>query len=182
MSELRQYHPILRVFQIRQSSKGWIFIGDTPKDFAILHSETNMKQVFRPKVKVSLPKSYHSADTSKSKFLVFKGVSNNITINDFQELLDFNKIFHAEAERMKSKGTGQDLPFIKKSDDPTQRGTTFGGTSMPENRHNFQAGGVLRQHPRGFRHKALNCTKKEKCVVCGEAHSHKNCPNKGKKA
>ena len=27
-------------------------------------------------------------------------------------------------------------------------------------------------------HKALNCTKKEKCVVCGEAHSHKNCPNK----
>ena len=29
MSELRQYHPSLRVFQIRQSSKGWIFIGDT---------------------------------------------------------------------------------------------------------------------------------------------------------
>ena len=29
-----------------------------------------------------------------------------------------------------------------------------------------------------FGHKALNCAKKEKCVVCGEAHSHKNCPNK----
>ena len=56
MSELRQYHPSLRVFQIRQSSKGWIFIGDTPKDFAILQSETKMKQVFGPKVKVSLPK------------------------------------------------------------------------------------------------------------------------------
>ena len=36
MSELRQYHPSLRVFQIRQFSKGWIFIGDIPKDFAIL--------------------------------------------------------------------------------------------------------------------------------------------------
>ena len=98
MSELRQYHPSLRVFQIRQSSKGWIFIGDTPKDFAILQSETKMKQVFGPKVKVSLPKSYHSADASKTKSLIFKGVSHNITIKDFQELLDFNKISHAEAE------------------------------------------------------------------------------------
>ena len=60
-----------------------------------------MKQVFVPKVKVSLPKSYHSANASKSKFLVFKGVSNNITIKYFQELLDLNKISHAEAERMK---------------------------------------------------------------------------------
>ena len=65
ISELRQYHPSLRVFQIRQSSKGWIFIGD--KDFAILQSETKMKQVPGPKVKMSLPKSYHSADASKSK-------------------------------------------------------------------------------------------------------------------
>ena len=46
MSELRQYHPSLRVFQIRQSEKGWIFIGDTPKDFAILQSETKMNKVF----------------------------------------------------------------------------------------------------------------------------------------
>ena len=59
-----------------------------------------MKQVFRLNVKVSLPKSDHSADASKSKFLAFKGVSNNITIKDFQELLDFNKISHAEAECM----------------------------------------------------------------------------------
>ena len=33
----------------------------------------------------------------------------------------------------------------------------------------------------GFGHKAPNCTKKQKCVVCGEAHSQKNCPNKNKK-
>ena len=32
----------------------------------------------------------------------------------------------------------------------------------------------------GFGHKAPNCTKNEKYVVCGEAHSHKNCPNKEK--
>ena len=70
---------------------------------------------------MSLPKSYHSADASKSKFLVFKRVSINITIKDFKELLDFNKINHAEVERMKSKRTGKDLPFIKiKSNDPKQ--------------------------------------------------------------
>ena len=101
MNELRQYHPSLRVFQIKQSQKGWIFIGDTPKDFAILQSETKVKQVFVPKVKVSLPKSY-SVDASKSKFLVFKGVSINIIIDEFKEVLDFSKITHAEAERMKS--------------------------------------------------------------------------------
>ena len=74
---------------------------DTLKDFAILQSEPKMQQVFGKNVKVSLPKSYHSADAKKDKVLVFEGVSNNITLNDFKELLDFNKITHAKAERMK---------------------------------------------------------------------------------
>ena len=96
-----------------------------------------MKQVFGPKVKVSLPKSYHSADASKSKILIFKGVSNNITIKDFQELLDFNKISHAEAESMKSKRTGKDLPFIKiKSDNRKQAEALLSGG------HNFHGRGV----------------------------------------
>ena len=33
-----------------------------------------MQQVVGPKVKVSLPKSYHSADASISKFLVFNPI------------------------------------------------------------------------------------------------------------
>ena len=169
MSELRQYHPSLRVFQIRQSSKGWVFIGDTPKDFAILQSETKMKQVFGPKVKVSLPKSYHSANASKSKILIFKGVSNNITIKDFQELLDFNKISHAEAERMKSKRT-----FIKiKSDDPKQAEALPSGGLLSQKTgiifrvEEFKTTPSILQcfKCQGFGHKALNCTKKEKCVV-----------------
>ena len=68
MRELRQYHPSLRVLQIKQTKNGWIFIGDTPKDFSILQSEAKVKQVFGPKVKVSLPRSYHSADASKVNF------------------------------------------------------------------------------------------------------------------
>ena len=49
MSELRQYHPNFRVLQIKQTKKGWIFTGDTPKDFAILQSEPKMQQVFKKK-------------------------------------------------------------------------------------------------------------------------------------
>ena len=191
MSELRQYHPSLSVFQIKQSQKGWIFIGDTPKDFAILQSETKMKQVFGPKVKVSLPKSYHSADASKSKFLVFKGESINITVDEFKELLDFSKIAHAEAERMKSKRTGKNLSFIKiKSDDPKQAEALISGgfvcqkTGIIFRVEEFKTTPSILQcyKCQGFGHKAQNCTKNQKCVVCGGAHSHKNCPNKEKRS
>ena len=113
MSELRQHHPNLRVLQIKLTKNAWIFKGDTPKDFAILRSEPKMQQFLGKKVKMSLLKSYHSADAKKKKVLVFEGVSNNITLEDFKELLDFNKITHAEAERMKSKRTGRDLTFYK---------------------------------------------------------------------
>ena len=142
MSELRQYHPNLRFLQIKQTKNGWIFIGDTPKNFAILQSEPKMQQVFRKKVKMSIPKSYHSADAEK--VLVFKGVPKNITLEDFKELLDFNKIIHAEAERMKSKRTGRDLPFIKINCDDQKQAEALisGGTNMPENRHNFQGRGI----------------------------------------
>ena len=93
---------------------------------------------------MSLPKSYHSAYAKKDKILVFKGVSNNITPEDFKQLLDFNKITHGETERMKSKRTGRDLPFIKvKCDNLNQAETLIlVGTNMPENMHNFQGRGT----------------------------------------
>ena len=77
---------------------------------------------------MSLPMSYHSADARKDKILVFKGVSNYILLEDFKQLLDFNKITHAEAERMKSKRTGRDLPFITiKCDNPKQAEAIMSG-------------------------------------------------------
>ena len=84
MSELRYYHPSLRVFRIKQTQNDWIFIEDTPKDVAILQSEAKMQQVFGKNVKVSLLKLYHSAEATKGKVLVIKGVSNNIKIEDFK--------------------------------------------------------------------------------------------------
>ena len=190
MSELRQYHPNLRVLQIKQTKNGWIFIGDTPEDFAILQSKPKMQKVFEKKVEMSLPKSYHSADAKQDKILVFKGVSNNISLEDFKQLLDFNKITHAEAERMKSKSTGRDLPFIKvKCDNPKQAEALISGglicqkTGIIFKVEEFRIRPSIQQcfKCQGFWHKAQNCTKKQKCVVCGEAHSHKDCPNKNKK-
>ena len=49
-------------------------MGDTPKEFAILQNERKIQQVFRKNVKVSLPKSYHSADTSKGEALAFNPI------------------------------------------------------------------------------------------------------------
>ena len=99
---------------------------------------------------------------------------------------------------MKSKRSGRDLLFIKiKCDNPKQAeallsgggGGGSGGTHMPENIHNqfwveeFRTTLSIQQcfKCQGFGHKASNCTKNQKCVVCGEAHSHKNCPNKEKR-
>ena len=82
-----------------------------------------MQQVFGKNVKVSLPESYHSADVIKGNIL-----QNDIKIEDFKELLDFNKITHAEAEKMKSKTSGRDLPFIKiKCDNPKQAEALISG-------------------------------------------------------
>ena len=142
-----------------------------------------MKQVFGPKVKVSLPKSYHSAKASKSKFLVFEGVSVNITIKDFKELLDFNKINHVKTERMKYKRTDKDLPFIKiKNDNPKKAEALISGglvcqkTGIIFRVEEFKTTPSILQcfKCQGFGHKTPNCVKNEKCVVCGEAHSHKN--------
>ena len=168
MSELRQYHPSFRVFQLKQSQNDWIFIGDTPKDFAILQSEPKMQQVFGKNVKLSLPESYHSADATKGNILVFMGVSTNLTIDDFKELLEFNNITHAEAERTRRSFRGG---FICQK------------TGIIFKAEEFRTTPSILQclKCQGFGHKVPNCNKKPKCVVCGESHSYKNCPNKDKR-
>ena len=110
--------------------------------------------------------------------MVFKGVSNNITLEDFKELLDFNKITHAEAERMKSKRTGRDLdlPFIKiKCEDQKQAEALISGglicqkTGIIFKVEEFRITPSIQQcfKCQGFGHKAQNCTKNRNvlCVV-----------------
>ena len=82
------------------------------------------------------------------------------------------------------------MPFIKiKSDEPKQAEALLSGGLVCQKTviifrvEEFKTTPSILQcfKCQRFGHKALNCTKKEKCVVCGEAHSHKNCPNKEKR-
>ena len=159
----------------RQKNR-WIFIEDTLKHFAIRQSEPKMQQVFGEEVKVSLPQSYHSADAKKEMVLVFKGVSSNVTLEEFKELLDFNKITNAEAERMKSKRTGRDLPFLKITcDNPKQAEALISGGSICQKTgiifkvEEFRITPSIQQcfKCQGFGDKALNRTKNRHvlCVV-----------------
>ena len=90
---------------------------------------------------------------------------------------------------MKSKRTCKDLPFIKiKSDDSKQAEALISGglvcqkTGIIFRVEEFKTTSSILQcfKCQGFGHKAPNCTKNERYVVCGEADSHKNCPNKKK--
>ena len=87
---------------------------------------------------------------------------------------------------MKSKRTGKDLPFIKiKSYAPKQtealisRGFVCQKTSIIFRVEEFKTTPSILQcyKCQGFGHKAHNCTKNQKGVVCGGSHSHKNCQN-----
>ena len=184
MSELRQYHPSLRVFQIRQSSKGWIFIGDTPKDFAILQSETKMKQVFGPKV-ISLCRRI-----IKKKFNILREYHTTSPLKIFKNCLILTKYPMPRLNEWNKKEQVKTCHFIKiKSDDPKQAEALISGglicqkTGIIFKVEEFRITPSFQQcfKCQDFGHKAQNCTKKQRCVVCGETHSHKDCPNRNKK-
>ena len=90
---------------------------------------------------------------------------------------------------MTSKRSGRDLPFIKiECNDPKQAETLISGrficqkTGISFKVEGFRTTSLI-QHCckcQGFGHKAPNCTKKPKCVVCGEAYSHKTALTKKK--
>ena len=148
-----------------------------------------MQQVFGKKLKCHFPSHETLQRQKKEKVLVIKGVSNNITLEDFKQLLDFNKITHAKTERIKSKRTGRDLPIIKIKYDDRKRAEALisGGlicqkTGIIFKVEEFSITPLMQQcfKCQGFGQKAKNCTKNRN-VLCGEVHSHKKCPNKDKK-
>ena len=74
MSEFRQFHPSLRVSKVQElKNNGFVVIGDTPRDVAILQSDNKMKACLRQNISASLPKAYQTAKTA-SKTLVVKGM------------------------------------------------------------------------------------------------------------
>ena len=95
MSELKQFHPNIKVSKVlERKSNSFLIIGDTPRDIGILQSESKMKACLGQKVKISLPKAYQTAKPKKS--LVVKGVSAEVTEQEFKEFPDLNKINYAK--------------------------------------------------------------------------------------
>ena len=92
MSELRQFHPSLRVSKVQEPKNDrFLVTGDTPRDIAILQNDNKMKACLGQNVSASLPKAYQTAKTA-SKTLVVKGVPTEVSEKDFKEFLDLNNL------------------------------------------------------------------------------------------
>ena len=110
MSELKQFQfKVSKVLEKKNNS--FLIIRDTPRDVAILQSETKMKACLGQNVKISLPKAYQSSQPTK--VLVIKGVPAEVSEQEFKEFLDLNKINYAKAERLISKKDGRALEIFK---------------------------------------------------------------------
>ena len=144
-----------------------------------------MKAALGKNVRISLPKAYQISQ-NQNKCLSVKGVPTDRTETDFKEFLDLNKISYAKAERLKSKKDGRVLPIFQlELSDPAKPRLYFLKilcvmlldlcTKWKNFTSLFRFGSALTQC---FRHLAQNCKSKQKCVICSENHSHKECPRK----
>ena len=187
MCELRLYHPSLKVSQIKELPKGdFLVIGDSMQDVFILQSETKMKAALGKSVKVSLPKAFQTNKT-KTKSLAIKGVPTDITDKEFLEFLDLNKINYPKAECLKSRKDSRVLPIFKvEINDPTEaealisQNLACNVTDIVYKVEEFRQPVSVTQcfNCQSFGHSAKNCMSKQKCLICGESHSHKGCLNK----
>ena len=140
-------------------------------------------------LKISLPKSYQNKE--KSKTLVVKGVPTEFTNEEFKQVLDHNIIKHAKAERMKNRRDSRMLQMfqIELSDPAEAEAIISNKITCPQTGiifkvEEFCAPILVKQcyNCQNFGHSAKNFKAKIKCVICGEGHSHKGCPNREKKA
>ena len=154
----------------------------------ILQSESKMKACLGKNLKISLPRAYQNH--TKSKTLVVKGVPTEFTDEEFKQVLDHNKINHAKAERMQSKRDGTKLQMfqLELSDSAEAEALISSNLTCPQTGiifkvEEFRAPISVQQcyNCQHFGHSAKNCQAKTKCVICGEGHSHKGCPNREKK-
>ena len=112
MNELSQYHLKLRVYRVKDlSNKGFLIIRTTPGDILTLQRKRKMKACLGQNVKITLAKAYQLKE--KSSTLVVKGVPTAFTDDQFKQILDYNKIQHAKAERMKRRRDGRSLQMFK---------------------------------------------------------------------
>ena len=187
LGELRQFHPGLKVSQIKELPKGdFLLIGDSMQDVIILQNESKMKAALGQNVKVSLPKAFQ-INKQQTKSLAVKGVPSDISDSEFKEFLDLNKINFAKAERLKSKKDGRVLLIFRlEISDPTEAEALLSKnlvchvTGIVYKVEEFRTPISVMQcyNCQCFGHSAKTCRSKQKCLICGGNHTHKGCPSK----
>ena len=77
MGELRQFHPSLKISQIKELPKGdFVIIGDSVQDVIMLQNESKMKAALGKNAKVSLPKVFQTNKRSAKQKSCYKRSSN----------------------------------------------------------------------------------------------------------
>ena len=187
MGELRQYHPSLKVSQVKELPKSdLLVIGDSVQDVVILQNENKMKAALGQNVKITLPKAYQ-INRSQNKSLAIKGVPTDITDDEFREFLNLNKISYAKADSLKSKRDGRVLPIFQLEVSDADEAEALHSQNLMCNVtgivykvEEFRKPVSVTQcfNCQSFGHSSKNCRSKPKCLICGESHSHKGCLNK----
>ena len=116
-----------------------------------------------------------------------KRVPTDISEADFLDFLNFNKISYAKAERLKSKKDSRVLPIFKLEISDSAEAKALISQNLMCNLtgivyqvEEFRRPISVTQcfNCQSFGHSAKNCRSKQKCLICGESHSHKGCPNR----
>ena len=145
-----------------------------------------MKAALGQNVKVSLPKAFQT-NKQQTKSLAVKGFPTDISDAEFKEFLDLNKITFAKAERLKTKKNGRVLLIFRlEISDPTEAEALISQnlvchvTGIVYKVEEFRAPISIMQcyNCQCFGHSAKTCRSKQKCLICGENHSHKRCPSR----
>ena len=115
-----------------------------------------------------------------------KGVPTDITESELKEFLDINKTSYAKAERLKSQKDGRILTIFQLDiSDPDETEALLsqnlacnitGIVYQEEFRKPLSVMQCFNCQSLG--HSAKNCRSKQECLICGDSHSHKGCPNK----
>ena len=108
----------------------------------------------------------------------------------FKEFLALNKIIYVKAERLTSKKDGGVLQMFKleikdeaEAEALISQNLTCHITGIIYKVEGCRSPVSVQQcwNCLSFGHLAKTCKSKTKCLICGESHHHKGCPNREKK-
>ena len=118
-----------------------------------------------------------------------KGVPTEVSEKDFKEFLDLNKIIYAKAECMTSRKDGRILQMFKldikdeaEAEAIISQNLTYHITGIIYKVEEFRSPVSVQQcwNCQNFGHLAKTCKSKTKCLICGESHHYKGCPDREK--